>query len=54
MRRLAMRSLLSFLIAGCAQDRVYDEKLIARFEARVFEDDKYGYALPYRLFVPDG
>jgi len=54
MRWFGINSLLSLLIPGCAPDRVYDEDLIARFDADVFRSDEYGHPLPYRLFVPEG
>ncbi len=53
MRRIGVHALISWLCAGCAAERVYDEVLLARFEARVFEDEEYRHSLPYRLFVPD-
>jgi predicted peptidase len=63
MRFLAMwcvilQSLFPWFLAGCTKDnppekrKVYDEELLALFEASVFQSQEFKYPLPYRLFVP--
>lgn len=52
MRWIGLQTMISWLFPGCAPERVCDEALLAKFQERVYADESFSHALPYRVYIP--